>query len=252
VHETAPVDRFYEDAYSLAGAQAESGGRWRALSAAAKADHVIELCAVASIEPGSVVEVGCGDGAVLAALHSRSFAKRLCGFEISAAAVAIAQQRSELDAVTRFDGAHLPVADRTFDLAILSHVLEHVADPVALLRETARTAHAVIVEVPLEANLSARRKSKRDVAAGVGHIQSLDRAALAAIIDAAALRSIATIDDPLPRAVHRFAASTRAARARGDLKWAVRRSLTSLSAPLAARLFTLHRAELCVDRDDAG
>jgi SAM-dependent methyltransferase len=52
--------------------------------------------------------------------------------------------------VKQFDGYHLPYADGFFDLAILSHVLEHVEYPRALLREIKRVARHLVIEVPCE------------------------------------------------------------------------------------------------------
>ena len=80
-----------------------------------------------------------------------------------------------------------PAEDGAYDLAILSHVLEHVPEPMSLLREAARVAPAVLVEVPLEDNRSARRDEKRAEAARIGHIQFFDRAAVHALIRVAGL-----------------------------------------------------------------
>jgi SAM-dependent methyltransferase len=52
----------------------------------------------------------------------------------------------------QFDGYTVPYPDATFDLAILSHVIEHVEHPRLLLNEAARVADHVFVEVPLEHN----------------------------------------------------------------------------------------------------
>jgi hypothetical protein len=125
-------------------------------------------------------------------------------------------------------------------------VLEHVPDPAALLRETARVCRAVVVEVPLEDNLSARRSSKRAGAAAVGHLQCLNREAVAEIVRRAGLHTVQRLDDPLPREVHRFFASTGAARAAADARWAVRAALAGVAPPLARRLFTVHHACLCL------
>ena len=74
--------------------------------------------------------------------------------------------------MTVFDGERVPADDGAFDLVLLSHVLEHVPDPEALLREAARVSRAVLLEVPLEANLSARRESKREGAAEIGEVRT--------------------------------------------------------------------------------
>ena len=50
----------------------------------------------------------------------------------------------------QFDGYRLPYADKFFDLAVLSHVLEHVEYPRALLREIRRVAGYLAIEVPCD------------------------------------------------------------------------------------------------------
>lgn len=180
------------------------------------------------------------------ALHRRGFGGRLAGVEITEAAVEIARSREQLDSVELYDGMHLPAADGRFDLGILSHVLEHVPDPPTLLAEVARACGAVVVEVPLEANRSARRASKREHAAEVGHLQRLDRSAVRAIVAQAGLAIAAEIEDPLPLEVHRFFAADSRSRVIGTVKWGVRATLHRLAPPLARRAFTLHYACLCL------
>lgn len=46
------------------------------------------------------------------------------------------------------DAAEMPFADGVFDYAICSHVLEHVTDPVGVVRELTRVAKAGYIEVP--------------------------------------------------------------------------------------------------------
>ena len=244
--DSARFVRFYDDAYSRTPAEAALYARWRALGARGKADHVIALCARAGRRPSSTLEVGCGDGALLSELRRRGFGGRLCGVEITQAAVSIARQRAELDSIELYDGVHLPSPDGAFELGILSHVLEHVPDPADLLREVARACEAVLVEVPLEANLSARRSVKREHAAEVGHVQRLDRRAIHAIIAGAGLTIAGELDDPLPVTVHRFFASGGSARAAASAKWALRAGLHRVAPALARRAFTLHYACLCL------
>jgi SAM-dependent methyltransferase len=242
---------FYDEGYTQAPADASHYARWRALGAVGKADHVLALCSRAGLwvggNPSSTLEVGCGDGALLSELHRRGFGGDLAGVEITAAAVSIARTRPEIASVELYDGLHLPGADRAYDLGILSHVLEHVPDPPALLAEVARACRAVVVEVPLEDNLSAARASKREHADEVGHLQRLSREHAREIVARAGLRIACELEDPLPLAVHRFLApATASARAAATAKWGLRAGLHRLAPSFARRLFTVHYACLCV------
>jgi SAM-dependent methyltransferase len=243
--EAAQLADFYEETYTSVPGEAMRHAEWRALSAVGKAEHVITLCSEAGLAPASTLEVGCGDGALLCELSRRGFGGRLEGAEIAQAAVQIARGRPEIEAVELYDGEHLPMADNAYDLGVISHVLEHVTDPARLLREVARVCRTVVVEVPLEDNLSARRRSKQEHAAEVGHLQRLSRPAMHALVASAGLRMVNELEDPLPRQVHGFFAEGRAARARASLKWATRTGLHGLAPPLARRMLTVHYACLC-------
>lgn len=244
--DSAELVRFYDEAYTRDAESSQRYARWRALGAVGKAAHVIALCALAGVRPRSTLEVGCGDGALLCALHDRGFGGRLAGVEITQAAVEIARQRPQIDSVELYDGMRLPDTDGAYDLAVLSHVLEHVPDPAALLAEVARVARAVVVEVPLEANVSARRSGKREHAHEVGHLQRLDRDGARRIVERAGLRVACELEDPLPLRVHRFFAAGRAAQTRAGAKWALRAGLHRVAPATARRLFTVHYACLCL------
>jgi SAM-dependent methyltransferase len=233
---------FYEAGYSLPdAAEAERLGRWRALGARSKASHVRALCARAGLEPGSLVEIGCGDGALLAELGG--LAPVLDGFELSAPAAAMARRHvPEARRVEPYDGEHVPAQDGAYDLAVLSHVLEHVPDPAPLLAEAARVARWVLVEVPLEANRSAARPRKRAEAARIGHLHAFDRAAVRALLAGAGLAPVAELADPLPYEHHAFFGR----RGRAAVKWAVRSAVHRAAPALAEQWFTVHYAALAV------
>jgi SAM-dependent methyltransferase len=207
---------------------------------------VLALCSATGLEPASVLDVGCGDGALLSELRSRGFGARLVGVEVTQAAVALARERPAIDAVELYDGAILPFGEGAFELGVLSHVLEHVVEPASLLAEAARVCRAVLVEVPLEANWSARRPSKRAQAAEVGHLQRLDRDAARAIVARAGLEVAAELDDPLPLAAQSFFARTPRERAAARARWAVRHVAHRIAPGLSRRAFTVHYACLCV------
>jgi SAM-dependent methyltransferase len=261
VADRAELADFYEAGYGGEAARAERGARWRALGARGKADHVLALCVRAGVYPQSTLDVGCGDGALLCELHRRGFGGRLAGVEIAQAAVEIANAREEIARVELYDGRHLPAGDGEYQLGILSHVLEHVREPATLLAEAARVCGAVVVEVPLEDNLSARRASKRAHATEVGHLHRLSRAAARAIVRDAGLRVAGELEDALPLEVHRFLAAdctvdgqSPAAQGKRQLgaraKWAVRTGLHSVAPPAARALFTVHYACLCLPVED--
>ena len=94
-----------------------------------------------------VLDVGCGDGALLAALRAD---KRVDGrgIELSAANVAAAVARG-LSVVQGDAGADLAdyPAD-AFDVAILSNTLQAMAAPAEVLAELLRIARAAVVSFP--------------------------------------------------------------------------------------------------------
>jgi len=219
---------FYARGYALAdGTEAETFARWRALGARGKAAHVAALLAGAGLRPRTLVEIGCGDGALLAALAARGVAAFLDGFELSEEAAALARARGVpgLRRVEAYDGARVPAPDGAYDVAVLSHVVEHVPDPVPLLREAGRVAAHVVVEVPLEDNRSAARPGKRAEAGRIGHLHAFDRDGIRSVCAAAGLTVRAELADPLPLEHHAFFAATARARATAAAKTAARRWL---------------------------
>jgi 2-polyprenyl-3-methyl-5-hydroxy-6-metoxy-1,4-benzoquinol methylase len=237
---------FYDESYGHTGERAQRYARWRALGANGKASHVIELCSRAGIRSARTLEVGCGDGALLCELRRRAFGGSLHGVEITEAAVRIASARAEIDSVELYDGESLRAPDGAYDLGVVSHVLEHVPDPARLLAEVGRACKAVVVEVPLEENMSARRAGKREHAEEVGHLQRLSRDSARAIVAEARMRVASELEDALPLEVHRFFADTPTANVAAVGRWGVRRGVHLLAPALARRLFTVHYACLCL------
>jgi SAM-dependent methyltransferase len=227
---------FYEAGYALEDReQAERMGRWRAIGARSKAAHVRTLLQRAGLRPATMVEIGCGDGSLLAELAALAIVD---GFELSANAAAQARARGVARRVEAYDGEHLPVGDDEYELAVLSHVIEHVPDPLPLLKEAARVAPHVLVEVPLEDNPSGRRPAKRRLSEQSGHLHAFNRASLGALLNDAGLHARAMLTDPLPYEHHAFFGGAR----KGTVKWAVRTALHRLG--VAERLFTVHYAVL--------
>lgn len=140
---------------------------WRELGAKDKAHNVRALCAACA--RSTLLEIGAGEGAVLQELANSGFGERHYALEISASGVERIRQRriASLVECRQFDGYEVPYGDRSFDLVVLSHVLEHVEHPRLLLNEAARVARHVFVEVPLEHNRNLPHDFVWD---SVGHI----------------------------------------------------------------------------------
>ena len=141
---------------------------WRMLSAKYKAQHIVDVCKGHSFK--KVLEVGAGDGSILKILADQSFAPELHAVEISESGVEHIKTRniSNLKSVQIFDGYRLPFDDNSFDLIILSHVLEHVEHERLLLRELKRVAKYFVIEVPRDYKADVDNRIKHFLA--YGHI----------------------------------------------------------------------------------
>jgi len=88
---------------------------WRAIGARDKASSVERLCR--AIPHATLLEVGCGDGALLADLAERRFARSSIGVDVSRSAVDAARARGiPSTGLLLFGGYALPFPDRHFDL----------------------------------------------------------------------------------------------------------------------------------------
>lgn len=141
---------------------------WRMLGAKYKAQHIIDVCKGRVFK--KVLEVGAGDGSILKLLAERDFAPEYYAVEISESGVEHIKARGiqNLKSVQVFDGYKLPFEDDSFDLIILSHVLEHVEHERLLLRELRRVATRVLIEVPRDYKAGVDTRLKHFLA--YGHI----------------------------------------------------------------------------------
>ena len=141
---------------------------WRMLGAKYKAQHIVEVSQGRTFK--KVLEVGAGDGSILKFLADAGFAPEYHAVEISDSGVAhiLARKITGVKSVQIFDGYTLPFDDNSFDLIILSHVLEHVEHERVLLREIKRVARHCIIEVPLDYRFGVDSRIKHFLA--YGHI----------------------------------------------------------------------------------
>jgi SAM-dependent methyltransferase len=226
---------------------------WRRINAIDKADNIETLLSAEARRPMSVLEVGCGTGALMAELASRpGFAgASVCGIDVADPAEhpdprAVAQGLS----MERYDGIRLPYDDASFDLVIASHVLEHVPDERGFLAELSRVSRQLVyIEVPCELHIRTTLAALQSTL-NIGHINAYTPASFALTLETSGLM-ISNMDlfdhsfDYYRSGAHRFHSRVFLA----CIKMMIRRFLLSLSRGLASRLFTYHCGALCKRTD---
>ncbi|MDR3246617.1 MAG: class I SAM-dependent methyltransferase [Prevotellaceae bacterium] len=145
----------------------EGQTEWRRIGAKGKFSNIITLTQGMTFE--KILEVGAGDGSILKLLDI-GFASQLFALEISENGISTIKNRNikNLIEAVKFDGYKIPYPDNFFDLLILSHVLEHVEYPRALLREMKRVSKFQVIEVPREYHHNIDRQINKYLA--YGHI----------------------------------------------------------------------------------
>ncbi len=210
--------------------------RWREVGAREKASHV-EAAWLATKESRapSIADIGCGDGAVIQQLFLHGFGANAVGYEVSPSGVECARQRSyKMPAQFEvFDGGKIPVADKAFDLVILSHVIEHVEDPRGLLYEAKRIARYVFVEVPLDLNV---RTPHNFLWTDLGHINLYNPLLIRHLVQSTGMQVVQQRQVCPDHALATFHGS----RISSNCKWAIKRGLLAFLPSTATRLFTYH------------
>ena len=86
-------------------------------------------------EKGKLLDIGCGDGAFLSIMRDAGW--QVMGIEPDPVAAKVAQENRGVS-VLGSSLADAKIEDESIDVITLSHVIEHVHDPVALLAECRR------------------------------------------------------------------------------------------------------------------
>lgn len=191
---TEPYRKQYEGYY-------DGESEWRRLSAIDKAANLVELCG--TVAPTSILEIGAGEGALLARLAGLGFGEQYYALEVSPSGLEVIQKRGipSLVECRLFDGYLLPYADAQFDLAVMSHVLEHVEYPRKLIYEAMRVAAYVFIEVPLEYTL---RLPKNYSPGKSGHINFYSPALIRRLAQTCGLKVIRQVISNPSREVYRY------------------------------------------------
>lgn len=215
---------------------------WRRLGAADKLSNILGILGPHRSSIESVLEVGCGTGAVLAAICADGVGRRHCGIDLS-------DPHDHLDAsvdttkleLSCYDGVRIPFDDNSFDLVIASHVLEHVPDERGFLRELKRVSRRLIyVEVPCELHFRSTVKGLQ-TSLDIGHINAYTPESFAL--------TLATSDFEIEEFGvfdHSIEVLTFGSKPwRGKILKLIRGSFLKASLTFASRLFCYHAGALC-------
>jgi ubiquinone/menaquinone biosynthesis C-methylase UbiE len=100
--------------------------------------RVKETLQSVSAKPARVLDYGCGQGKWIPLLREVFPEAKITGIDISEIAVDKASHKYPYCTFKAFDGEWAPLADSSFDLIFSFHVLEHVLDIDATVRDIAR------------------------------------------------------------------------------------------------------------------
>ena len=89
----------------------------------------------------TVADVGCGNGAYLAELARRGHTGPVLGLDLSAGMLRAARRRAPGARLTVADAAALPLRDDATDLTLVMHMLYHIPELSAAVRELRRITH---------------------------------------------------------------------------------------------------------------
>ncbi|MGI8792787.1 MAG: class I SAM-dependent methyltransferase [Acidimicrobiales bacterium] len=95
---------------------------------------------------GTVLDLGCGNGRW--SREAAAVASRVVGVDHNADLIEEAKRLTDSPKVDYFAGDVADTPNGPFDVALVIHLLEHVADPVSLLNGLRGVARAILVEVP--------------------------------------------------------------------------------------------------------
>lgn len=222
---------------------------WRRICAIDKAAHIADLLSSEKGQIDSVLEVGCGTGAVLARLSTIGVGRQFTGIDIIDPMINLEANGVALDAFrfSAYDGCKVPFADRAFDLVYASHVLEHVPEQRAFLRELARASRRfVYVEVPCELHGRTSHRALQSTL-DIGHINFYTPDTFMLMLQTSGLHVVKLKVYDHSLAVHEFFGS----KLRGLAKSVVRKALLAVSPGLATRVATYHCGALCIVSGEA-
>jgi ubiquinone/menaquinone biosynthesis C-methylase UbiE len=216
---------------------ADGDSEWRRLGAIDKVDNIVSLCG--DLPHDSIIDIGVGEGSILQRLSDLGFGDELYGLEISPSGVETTEKRKIENLVDcrLFNGYDISYDEKRFDLAVVSHVIEHVEFPRRLIHEAARVARYVFIEVPLEHTV---RLGHDYTANKVGHINFYSPKTIRRLLQTCNLRVLRQETTNPSWATFEYAAGKK-----GVAQHFVRSAMLKALPRIAPAIFCYHAAMVC-------
>ena len=177
----SPVDNPVTRRY-LTGEYLAHNPTWDSEDSVWKAHQVLTILHANGIRPATVVDVGCGAGAVLAELRKALPNARFTGFDIAPDAQRFWKHHAGIEFRL---GDFLTLSDGRYDVLLALDVLEHLQDPFDfLVRIRPRAAHFVFhFPLDLSALTVLREAPLLNQRRQVGHIHYYTRGLALALLE---------------------------------------------------------------------
>lgn len=145
---------------------------------------------IGGLDYASVLDVGCGQGSLLAALMPLRPNARYAGVDFSEKALEVARQRAPSAEFATLDltEGHL---ERRFDLVLCTDVVEHIEDDAAAIANLAAMTERYLLVTSLQGRM-------RPYETLVGHYRNYAHGELQAKIEACGLKVVRTVEWGFP------------------------------------------------------
>jgi ubiquinone/menaquinone biosynthesis C-methylase UbiE len=189
----------------------------------------------------SLLDIGAGDGNVLAEISGSGIFNRMTALEISDSGIEKIKSRNinELVDIQKFDGYHISFKNKEFDLGIAIHVLEHVEHERLFLRELGRVSKKILIEVPLEHGFNIRRAILNGKK--TGHINFYTKETLISLLETSGFKIIVSRVTPPSIEYEQLLYGT----IKGKIKNSIRSTLLKLFPTVALNFFSYNAYVYC-------
>jgi SAM-dependent methyltransferase len=224
---------------------------WLDRTAGHKADSIERLLKRNKVECNTLLELGCGTGSVIRECQRRKLAETYIAVDYSETAIKHLSEQTEGIETYVFDVTAADFSfDRLVDVVVLSHVIEHLEEPLAFLQSLRRLNFKYLLsEVPLDDLLMGKLSALRvkDRAHNLaGHVQFFTASSFRRLLYQSGMQVIDTRRylPLLDKATIRFVCQKNNASQTTYYKMLLGRYLRMALGPIWACFFSAHYAAL--------